>query len=61
MQLDRVAIRIDDQDLPTTGTGLDFVEKSGTSGAQAFDDGRKLVDVDQDAIPATWLLPAAVR
>ena len=56
VQLDRVAIRIVDQDLPAARPGLDRVAKMRMRPLECGDRGVEIIDVQHDAIPAARLL-----
>src|SRR5262249_51373923 len=60
VQLDRVAIGIFDQDLRAARADLDVVPKAYAGLLEVLDLRTQIVDVEHDAVPPAWLLPATI-
>jgi hypothetical protein len=61
IQFDKIAGRVDEQNLGSARSGHDVVSEFHAGGAQSGDLSRKIIDNQVNAIPAAWLGPLAVR
>src|SRR5439155_4317796 len=59
-QLDRVARRIVEKDLLSAETRDDIVAKAGSRLTQSLDLTGEILDLESDAVPATWLRSAPI-
>lgn len=60
-ELDGVAVRVFDLDLPASGAGLHLVAEGNSGCLELLDGGGKIFDLEEDSVPAAGLLRAAVR
>src|SRR4029078_2943264 len=60
-QFDKIAGRVDEQNLGSARSGHDVVSEFHTGGAQSSDLSRKIIDNQGNSMPAPWLGALAVR
>jgi hypothetical protein len=60
MELDRIPVGVFDLDLRPARAGLDLVPERNVELPEGGDALLQVVDVDQDAVPTTGLLPSPV-
>src|SRR5262245_47605322 len=60
-QLDRVAVRVFNLDLPSAGTGFHLVSKAQPRALEGVDASRKVRHFEHDAVPSTRLLRLTIR